>query len=387
MTTIDIWSRQQIQLILAGTALFCTGFALRSILAQQPKRAITASPRKTLLPNLTQAENLELPYPPDALPGARDVDSPFGSFRVYEFGPEDGRKVLLVHGISTPCLALGGVAHGLAEKGCRVMLFDLAGRGYSDTPADLDHDIRLFTSQILIVLASSPLSWTSPAGFSIVGYSLGGGISAAFTAYFPHLIQSLVLIAPSGLIRDHHISRTSRILYAKTTLFEPVLLRIVRSRLRKPLYPPKAGQPDPDAHRGAGAKDAVQAEVNIEGNQKVVLSKAHPDITIEAAVNHQIEHHAGFVAAFMSSIRYGPIQRQHELWRRVARDHLQDGNQVLVVLGERDPIINHGELREDATECFGGMVKFVVMDAGHEAPVAKGPETAEHIWAFWQGNA
>jgi hypothetical protein len=77
---------------------------------------------------LSKDELARLPYPLDSLPGARDVPSPAGNIRVYEFGPEDGRKVLLIHGISTPCLALGGVAHGLEEKGCRVMMFDLYGR-------------------------------------------------------------------------------------------------------------------------------------------------------------------------------------------------------------------------------------------------------------------
>lgn len=64
-----------------------------------------------------------LPYPPNALPGARDVDSPYGSTRVYEWGPEDGEKMLLVHGISTPSIALTDLAYKLVEKGCRVMLF------------------------------------------------------------------------------------------------------------------------------------------------------------------------------------------------------------------------------------------------------------------------
>jgi pimeloyl-ACP methyl ester carboxylesterase len=59
------------------------------------------------------------------LPGARDVASPYGSIRVYEWGREEGPKVLLVHGITTPCIALGGVAHALVDRGCRVMLFDL----------------------------------------------------------------------------------------------------------------------------------------------------------------------------------------------------------------------------------------------------------------------
>ena len=61
-------------------------------------------------------------YPSDILPGARDVDTPYGSIRIYEWGPEDGMKILFLHGLSTP----GGptfatVAKGIAEKGgCRV---------------------------------------------------------------------------------------------------------------------------------------------------------------------------------------------------------------------------------------------------------------------------
>jgi len=42
---------------------------------------------------------------------------------VYEFGPEDGPKVLFVHGISTSCVTLMHLANALVKKGCRVMLF------------------------------------------------------------------------------------------------------------------------------------------------------------------------------------------------------------------------------------------------------------------------
>lgn len=85
------------------------------------------SPRETFLLGLSQDELKKLPYPPDALPGARDVDSPYGSIRVYEWGPEDGEKILLIHGISTPSIALADLAHKLVEKGCRVMLFGTLG--------------------------------------------------------------------------------------------------------------------------------------------------------------------------------------------------------------------------------------------------------------------
>ena len=85
------------------------------------EETIIESPRRAL--PLTTSGIGDLPYPPDVLPGARDVNSPYGSLRVYEWGPEEGQKVLFVHGISTPCIALGALAHGLVERGCRVMLF------------------------------------------------------------------------------------------------------------------------------------------------------------------------------------------------------------------------------------------------------------------------
>lgn len=84
------------------------------------------SPRESSLRGLSGDELNKLPYPPDALPGARDVDSPYGSIRVNEWGPEDGEQILLIHGISTPSIALADLAHKLVEKGCRVMLFGRA---------------------------------------------------------------------------------------------------------------------------------------------------------------------------------------------------------------------------------------------------------------------
>lgn len=105
-------------------ASFTLGLIVQNILSAKQKPTLLISPRTTLS-SLSDAEQEALPYPLDVLPGARDVSSPYGSIRVYEWGPEDGRKVLLIHGVSTPCIALGAIAHGLVEKGCRVMLFDL----------------------------------------------------------------------------------------------------------------------------------------------------------------------------------------------------------------------------------------------------------------------
>src|SRR5271156_2676462 len=99
--------------LLTGSAIFAAGYFACGFLNGRPKRQIIQSPREQLLSTLSEDALGKLPYPPDCLPGPRDVNTPYGSIRVYEWGPEDGRKVLLVHGVSTPCVALGAVAHGL----------------------------------------------------------------------------------------------------------------------------------------------------------------------------------------------------------------------------------------------------------------------------------
>ena len=125
--------RSQLPLLAVTGASFTCGLLIRSLFSR-PEHAenVLLSPRASLLPSLSDAEARNLPLPNDVLPGARDVASPYGSIRVYEWGPEDGQKVLLVHGITTPCIALGGLAHALVDRGCRVMLFDL----YADNEDD-----------------------------------------------------------------------------------------------------------------------------------------------------------------------------------------------------------------------------------------------------------
>ena len=62
-------------------------------------------------------------YRPGIMPGARDVPTPFGTMRVNEWGPQDGRKVVFVHGLTTPSSVFAKIAEGLVARGCRVMTF------------------------------------------------------------------------------------------------------------------------------------------------------------------------------------------------------------------------------------------------------------------------
>ena len=110
---------------------------------------------------------------------------------------------------------------------------DLPGRGYSSTPSPTVHPQTsdFFIATILFVLASSSLSWTGSDTFSILGYSLGGGIAANFAACFSSLVSSVILLAPSGLIRSYHFGWQSRLLYFSGLLPEWAVERIVYWKL------------------------------------------------------------------------------------------------------------------------------------------------------------
>ncbi|KAF2007229.1 alpha/beta-hydrolase [Amniculicola lignicola CBS 123094] len=371
-------SRLPLCLVVGAASLGSFAFlrAIRSSLHTGESRA-TLSPTESVLPFLRQEETNNLPYPPDALPGARDVPSPFGSIRVYEWGPEHGEKVLLIHGISTPAIALGGLADQLVEKGCRVMLFDLFNRGYSSGPSPDTHryDSGLYTSQILTCLCSSPLPWTAKP-FTIIGYSLGGALAADFTSYFPNLIRGLILVAPGGLIRTSHITWKSRLLYSSRGIIPEWLIhKMVAGRLWTGPDVARSIEPEPDLAAVSlnESKGGLRSQAVYTSSHTTLLPD-NPNSTVGKVVDWQIQYHKGFVPAFVSTIRHAPIHEQQPRWR-VVGENMNKGRcplrRVDIILGETDPIIVAEEIVEDAKEVLGEEYLRVklVRGSGHEVAI------------------
>ncbi|PSK34210.1 Serine hydrolase-like protein [Elsinoe australis] len=344
---------------------------------------------------LSSTAKNDLPYPPDALPGARDVSSPYGTIRVYEWGPSSGSKVLLIHGISTPCISLAGVAKNLVDRGYRVMLFDLFGRGFSSSPDPLTNpqNIQLFTTQILLALASSPLSWTGEHKFRLVGYSLGGGIAASFTSYFPDLVESLVIIAPSGLLRASRIHWTSRLIYGGL-IPRSLVHFLVGRRLGGGFTPAgshsKSGNPETTPGRVIEAEMPDEEEKRdhpaLMPDSQASLFEDRPGISVADAVKWQLENHQGFLSAFVSSIQHAPISEQQGRWEVVkANKNKLRGGKVLMVLGSDDGVIVKDEVEQDARGVLGDDgLEVQLIEAGHDLPIVKPVEVVQHILTFWK---
>ena len=115
----------------------------------------------------------------------------------YELSnPEAEQTAVLVHGFSTPYYIYDPTFAFLTRSGLRVLRYDLFGRGFSDRPAT-PYNIDLFVRQLHDLLDSLGLT----GRVSLVGLSMGGPITAAFTARFPERVNKLVLIDPAGVRR------------------------------------------------------------------------------------------------------------------------------------------------------------------------------------------
>ena len=275
-----------------------------------------------------------------------------------------------------------GYSTGYANLDC---LQDLWGRGYTDTPLNVPHDSKLFGMQILFATASSPISWTGSESFSIVAFSLGGGIAMSFSSYFPYLIDSIILLAPVGILR--YLPRE----YENPCFRHP---QLVPYRYLRRLVGNLLGvSPSPTILDSSRSDGEGQTGPEVSQTTKSIDKGV---IDIPAIVQWQFDHHRGFVHSFIDTIKYGPLMHQHSDWKGICnlikgdtahtsfRSNLFNGK-ILVVFGDTDSIVVGKDVSVDLSQMIGGPkhITFKTVQGGHGFPVPSCDEVVEHISEFW----
>ena len=121
-----------------------------------------------------------------------EVDS--NRIRYIESG--DSQNVLvLIHGLGASAERWEKVLP-FFNKNFRVIIPDLIGFGLSDKPV-IDYTVDFFVSFLEKFLKSLNIKSTY-----LIGSSLGGQICAEFTASHPNFIKKLVLVSPSGMMKQ-----------------------------------------------------------------------------------------------------------------------------------------------------------------------------------------
>ena len=101
-------------------------------------------------------------------------------------------NVVLVHGFSVPSYIMRTTFNSIKDRGFRVIMMDLYGRGYSDNP-NLPQTDELRATQVIELMKSRGIKKAS-----IVGLSNGGRIISKIADIEPELIKDLFYIASSG---------------------------------------------------------------------------------------------------------------------------------------------------------------------------------------------
>lgn len=220
---------------------------------------------------------------------------------------------------------------------------------------------------------------------------MGGGIAAHFASTFPHMVSSLVLLAPAGIIREENFGLASRLLFRSGIVPDRLLTGLTRRRLRQPIASSvtkkKSPTPTPPRDKTPTGPDGITDSVGVSAHKlrtslhHLEDSESMTDLaTAETAVSESVtalerrvldyiawmaDHHPGFVPAFLSSLRHAPLMNQHDTWRELAS---RPPDSTCVLLARDDEIIDPEDYRNDGLELLGGeeRVKWRVIGDGHD---------------------
>jgi len=267
---------------------------------------------------------------------------PYGRVKYSLVGPENGKKVVCIHGSSIPSPIFKDVVKFLSSSGFRVLVYDLYGRGYSDAPSVLESP-TLYTTQLALLMQH--VGWTRAR---IIGVSMGGGIAATFAVQFPHLVdRDVVFISTVGNLPTNYFGRITALL---TTPLAVWLSSIKLVRTWKTL-------PDPPRTPDDRMKQLLLLQTRT------------------------LPHYSSTLA---SSTRRGPFKGVSETYRMIGKSD----NRVLIIHGTADTRIPYHPYTSPILTDLLPRAKVVAMEnVGHDLMVTHPKETSDAIIAFFNDQA
>jgi pimeloyl-ACP methyl ester carboxylesterase len=253
--------------------------------------------------------------------------------------------VLLVHGVGSSMETWGSIPEQLSERGIPVIALDLPGHGNSSKgPGDYSLGSLACTLRDL-------LDHLGHEHVHLVGHSLGGGISLQFTYQFPNRPRSLALVSSGGLGEEVFTG-----LRAATLPGANVALRLALNK------------------RTLAGLDWAGERLSRLGIRPHALTSGALDTVRKLSDVDSRE-------AFISTVR-SVINTKGQAVSALNKLTLVDGERVLIIWGDKDPMIPHAH-GQNAHALLPGSQFITFGGAGHE-PHATDPERftsviAQHI--------
>ncbi|KAI8830970.1 hypothetical protein BC829DRAFT_449536 [Chytridium lagenaria] len=238
-------------------------------------------------------------YPEDFWQPSFKANLTHGKTHYSMQGPQDGPRIVLVHGLLACWAAMPEFIAGLVGHGYLVLLYDTYGRGYSAAPG-VAYDHLLYVQQLKELL--DEVGWTG--GVNVVGYSLGGAIATVFSATYPEMVKNVVLIAPTGLkLRLPPLGVLVSVPIFGDVIVHTVGRKIMASQLGKEFR--------------LETRDTDRVKHTIAVTKTIAL------------------HHPGYMRALVSTIRVGPIRKMEQFYEK---NGTLFGDRILCIWGTEDTI-------------------------------------------------
>ena len=242
--------------------------------------------------------------------------------------------VVLVHGFSVPSYIMRTTFNSIKERGFRVIMMDLYGRGYSDNP-NLPQTDELRATQVIELMKNRGIKKAS-----IVGLSNGGRIISKIADIEPELIKDLFYIASSGFYEYEEV-------YDKNVYQEEIDNMILK-------YP-----------------EMAKGQVNdfFEGDK-------YPNWITQY---EELQTHVGFARALISTTKnLVTLDDVH-----VKIDSLNIP--IYTFWGEFDNVVVYNEFKDRLNKVFPNRKEFFITKSGH-LPHMENQEEFENIFFKYLSN-
>ena len=243
-------------------------------------------------------------------------------------------NVVLVHGFSVPSYIMRTTFNSIKERGFRVIMMDLYGRGYSDNP-NLPQTDELRATQVIELMKSRGIE-----NASIVGLSNGGRIISKIADIEPELIKDLFYIASSGFYAYEEVND------------KEVYQEEIDSMILK--YP-----------------EMAKGQVNdfFEGDK-------YPNWITQY---EELQTHVGFARALISTTKN--LVTLDDIHKKIDSLNIP----VYTFWGEFDNVVVYDEFKDRLNKVFPNRKEFFITKSGH-LPHMENQEEFENIFFKYLNN-
>jgi pimeloyl-ACP methyl ester carboxylesterase len=243
-------------------------------------------------------------------------------------------NVVLVHGFSVPSYIMRTTFNSIKERGFRVIMMDLYGRGNSDNP-NLPQTDKLRATQVIELMKSRGIEKAS-----IVGLSNGGRIISKIADIEPELIKDLFYIASSGFYAYEEVN--DKVVYQEE----------IDNMISK--YP-----------------EMAKGQVNdfFEGDK-------YPNWITQY---EELQTHVGFARALISTTKN--LVTLDDIHKKIDSLNIP----VYTFWGEFDNVVVYDEFKDRLNKVFPNRKEFFITKSGH-LPHMENQEEFENIFFKYLSN-